>query len=75
MYYMLFWYKYTNNVFPRLILVFLFILRLLSFPRTQHGSRACSSEPVKSPTSLTLTLYIMKLIQGVLLFTGFSEKL
>lgn len=74
MYYMLFWYEYTNNVFPRLILRFLFILRLLSFPRTQHGSRACSSEPVKPPTSLTM-LYMMKLSQGVLLFTGFSEKL
>lgn len=49
MYYMLFWYKYTNNVFPRLILRFLFILRLLSFPRTQHGFQSLFLWASKAP--------------------------
>ncbi len=73
MYYMLFRYEYTNNAFARLILRYLFILRLLSFPRTLHGSRAYSSEPVKPPTSLT-TLHMAKSSQRVLLFIGFLRK-
>ncbi len=73
MYYMLFRYEYTNNAFARLILRYLFILRLLSFPRTLRGSRACSSEPVKPPTSLT-TLHMAKSSQRVLFFIGFLRK-